>query len=101
VAHEGPQENAGHDGKPEAREREAAQQGAPMNPHNPQSLEYARHEVARQVREGRGAPSQSQELERKAIALIKQYGFFLPKPAKAFFGELADFLQWNDLKKEL
>lgn len=41
------------------------------------------------------------ELQRKAVALIKQYGFFLPKPAKAFFGELADFLNWHDLKKEL
>lgn len=43
----------------------------------------------------------SQELEIKAVALMKQYGFFLPKPAKEFFRELADFLQWEKLKKEL
>lgn len=43
----------------------------------------------------------SAALEMKAVALIRQYGFFLPKPAKAFFGELADFLNWQDLKKEL
>jgi hypothetical protein len=41
------------------------------------------------------------DLERKAVALIKKYGFYLPKPAKDFFGELADFLNWQDLKKEL
>jgi NAD-dependent SIR2 family protein deacetylase len=41
------------------------------------------------------------ELQRKAVALIKQCGYFLPKPAKAFFGELADFLNWQDFKKEL
>jgi hypothetical protein len=38
------------------------------------------------------------ELERRACALIKQYGLFLPGPAKAFFRELADFLNWNNLK---
>jgi hypothetical protein len=41
------------------------------------------------------------ELEAKACALMKKYGFFLPRPAKEFFRELADFLQWNELKKEL
>lgn len=40
-------------------------------------------------------------LERDAIALIKKYGLFLPAPAKEFFRKLADFLNWNDLKKEL
>ena len=43
----------------------------------------------------------SYELERQAMALVKQYGFFLPKPVRKFFGELADFLNWHDLKKEL
>jgi hypothetical protein len=38
------------------------------------------------------------ELERRACALRKQYGLFLPGPAKAFFRELADFLNWNNLK---
>lgn len=41
------------------------------------------------------------ELQREAVALITQYGFFLPAPAKAFFRKLADFLQWHDLKKAL
>jgi hypothetical protein len=41
------------------------------------------------------------ELEAKACALLKQYGFFLPRPAKEFFRELADFFNWHHLKKEL
>lgn len=40
----------------------------------------------------------NKELEREACALIKQYGLFLPAPAKAFFRKLADFLQWHELK---
>ncbi len=40
----------------------------------------------------------SEELEREAYALFKQYGFLLPKPAKEFFRKLADFLNWNHLK---
>lgn len=40
------------------------------------------------------------ELQARAVALVRQYGFFLPKPVKAFLGELADFLNWDDLKKE-
>lgn len=38
------------------------------------------------------------ELERRACALIKQYGLLLPGPAKAFFRDLADHLNWNTLK---
>jgi hypothetical protein len=38
------------------------------------------------------------ELERRACALIQQYGLFLPGPAKQFFRELADHLNWNNLK---
>jgi hypothetical protein len=38
------------------------------------------------------------ELERRACALIKQYGLFLPGPAKQFFRELADYLNWINLK---
>lgn len=41
------------------------------------------------------------ELEREAVALVKQYGFFLPGAVKAFFRRLSDFLNWQDLKKEL
>lgn len=37
-------------------------------------------------------------LEAKACALMKQYGFFLPGPAKEFFRELADHLNWQHLK---
>jgi hypothetical protein len=36
-------------------------------------------------------------LEAKACALLKQYGFLLPKPAKEFFGELAVHLNWKAL----
>ncbi|MEH6434233.1 hypothetical protein [Massilia sp. DD77] len=41
------------------------------------------------------------ELERRACALVKQYGFFLRGPVKEFFHELADYLNWQQLKKEL
>jgi hypothetical protein len=38
------------------------------------------------------------ELELRACAFIKQYGLFLPGPAKQFFRELADHLNWDTLK---
>lgn len=41
---------------------------------------------------------QGDELEREAIALWKQYGFFLPSQAKAFLRRLADFLNWQELQ---
>jgi hypothetical protein len=37
-------------------------------------------------------------LEAKACALVRQYGLFLPGPAKDFFRELAAHLNWNTLK---
>lgn len=37
-------------------------------------------------------------LEAKACALVRQYGLFLPGPAKEFFRELAEQLNWNTLK---
>lgn len=40
-------------------------------------------------------------LEAKACALMKQYGLFLPGPAKSFFRELADHLNWHNLKGQL
>jgi hypothetical protein len=40
-------------------------------------------------------------LEAKACALLRQYGFFIRGPVKEFFHELADFLNWKHLKKEL
>ncbi|WP_377704925.1 hypothetical protein [Pseudoduganella sp. UC29_71] len=43
----------------------------------------------------------STELERQAVALVKQYGLFLPAPAKEFFRKLADHLNWNDLKEKM
>lgn len=43
----------------------------------------------------------AKNLEREAVALVKQYRFFLPQAAKDFFRRLADFLNWQDLKKEL
>ncbi|HEX8611948.1 MAG TPA: hypothetical protein VF800_11735 [Telluria sp.] len=45
--------------------------------------------------------SEDDELQAQAVALVKQYGFFLPKPAKMFFGKLADFLNWYKLKEVL
>jgi hypothetical protein len=45
--------------------------------------------------------NESDELERQAVALIKQYGLFLPKPAKEFFKRLAVYLKWNQLEKTL
>jgi hypothetical protein len=44
---------------------------------------------------------QDSALEAKACALMKQYGFFLPSPAKDFFRELANHLNWNHLKGQL
>lgn len=43
--------------------------------------------------------NKNSELERRAVALFKQYGLFLPRPVKEFFSELADHLNWQDLKK--
>lgn len=37
-------------------------------------------------------------LELQACTLVRQYGLFLPAPAKEFFRKLADHLQWTDLK---
>lgn len=42
---------------------------------------------------------QGATLEREAVALYQQYGFFLPGPAKTFFRKLAIHLQWQDLMK--
>lgn len=41
---------------------------------------------------------QSKELEREAIALWRQYGFFLPSTVRGFLLRLADFLNWQELK---
>lgn len=41
------------------------------------------------------------ELQREAVALVKQYGFILPAQAKNFFKKLASFLHWYDLEKVL
>lgn len=38
------------------------------------------------------------ELEREAIVLLNQYGFFLPAPVKAFLRKLADRLEWKTLR---
>jgi hypothetical protein len=42
--------------------------------------------------------SDGEELERQAVALVKQYGWALPPPAKAFFRRLADYLNWKTLQ---
>jgi hypothetical protein len=41
---------------------------------------------------------ESQELEREAVALWKQYGFFLPSQVKGFLRKLAVFLKWQELQ---
>jgi len=41
------------------------------------------------------------ELEREAVALVKQYGWALPKAAKEFFNRLAEHLGWENLAKEI
>ncbi len=43
----------------------------------------------------------SEELEREACALVRQYGFFLPLPVRGFFIKLAKFLEWSNLEKVL
>lgn len=45
--------------------------------------------------------SQTNELEREAIALWNQYGFFLPAPVKAFFRKLAVHNGWTELEKKI
>lgn len=41
------------------------------------------------------------ELEREAVALVKQYSWALPAPAKAFFRKLAAHLNWTELQKAI
>lgn len=43
--------------------------------------------------------SESDELQAQACALMKQYGFFLPDPAKQFFRKMAVFMNWYELEK--
>ena len=38
------------------------------------------------------------ELERRAIALVNQYGFFLPKEVKALLRDIAARLGWQVFK---
>lgn len=47
--------------------------------------------------------NESEELERQAIGLVKQYGMVLmmAPPVKAFFKRLAVFLKWENLAKAL
>ena len=47
--------------------------------------------------------SESEELERVACALVKQYGMVLAMapPVKAFFKRLAVFMKWSNLEKAL
>jgi hypothetical protein len=40
----------------------------------------------------------NEELEREAIALVRQYGFFMPVPVKGFLLKLAVHLDWQNLK---
>lgn len=50
---------------------------------------------------GRAMYARSLELEGQAVSMVKQYGFFLPAPAKDLFRKLALFLNWHNLTKEL
>lgn len=45
--------------------------------------------------------TKSEELEREAVALVNQYRWALPKPAKEFFKRLAEHLGWQNLKGTL
>lgn len=47
--------------------------------------------------------TESLELQRQAVALVKQYGTFLTMapPVKSFFKRLAVFLKWEKLKEAL
>lgn len=47
--------------------------------------------------------TESEELERVAIALVKQYGMVLAMapPVKAFFKRLAVYMKWEKLEKAL
>ncbi len=67
------------------------------DPTNPQSLAYAKEQAERQA----GRPPPGAALEAEAVALMKQYGFFLPPAAKSFFRKLADYLNWQTLKGSL
>jgi hypothetical protein len=45
--------------------------------------------------------TESEQLEREAIALVNQYGFWMPPPVKAFLKKMAAHLNWNELKGKL
>ncbi len=45
--------------------------------------------------------NEDEKLEREAVALWKQYGFFLPSPVKAFLRRLAAFLSWQTLQEAM
>lgn len=40
-------------------------------------------------------------LERRAVAMMRQYRWLLPAPALVFFRDLAAHLSWTNLQKEL
>ncbi|HYD63316.1 MAG TPA: hypothetical protein VEC35_23370 [Noviherbaspirillum sp.] len=42
---------------------------------------------------------ESKELEREAIALLKQYGFLLPAAVRGFMRRLAVHLKWDELQR--
>ncbi len=41
------------------------------------------------------------ELEKEAVALVRQYGLLLPRGVKEFMRRLAAELNWNELTKAL
>lgn len=55
-----------------------------------------RDDIRRQVLE---RETESKSLQREAVAMYRQYGYFLPGPAKEFFRKLAIHLHWHDLEK--
>jgi hypothetical protein len=50
---------------------------------------------------GRGEARAMDNLEQEALALVRQYGFFMPGPVKALLLKIADRLGWVELKKSL
>jgi hypothetical protein len=45
--------------------------------------------------------SKSEEIEAQAVDLWREYRFFLPGKVKKFLRDVAEFCQWEKLKKEL
>jgi hypothetical protein len=50
---------------------------------------------------GKGDARVMDDLEKEALALVRQYGFFMPGPVKALLLKIADRLGWSEVKRSL